>query len=224
MWQALVNGVASILVLCYDLTVSLGIPSYALAIVMLTLFIKIITYPLTYKQTHSMRSMQELQPKIKALQEKYRKNPEKLNQATMELYKDNKVNPMAGCFPLLIQMPILIALFQALQKFQYNDIGSAFLWIPHLKDPDPTYIVPLLVAVTTFLQTKFTTPNTNVEGQAAMTQKMMLYTMPIFIGYISIKFPAGLGIYWIFFSIFGTLQMLYIYRHPTMKKGEVGRK
>lgn len=224
MWQALVNGVASILVFFYDLTVSLGIPSYALAIVMLTLLIKIITHPLTYKQTHSMKSMQELQPKIKELQEKYRKNPEKLNQATMELYKDNKVNPMAGCLPLLIQMPILIALFQALQKFQYNDIGAAFLWIPHLKDPDPTYIIPILVGVTTFLQTKLTTPNTNVEGQAALTQKMMLYTMPIFIGYISIKFPAGLGIYWIFFSIFGTLQMLYIYRQPTIKKGEVGKK
>lgn len=224
MWQAIVDGVASILVYLYDLTVSIGIPSYGLAIILLTLLVKIITYPLTAKQTYSMKGMQELQPKIKELQEKYKKNPEKLNQATMELYKEHKVNPLAGCFPLLIQMPILLALFQALQKFQYKDIGSAFLWIPHLKDPDPLYIIPVLVGLTTYLQSKLTTPSGSMEGSAASTQKVMLYFMPLFIAYISIKFPAGLGLYWIFFSIFGTLQMLYIYKRPSYKKGGVAKK
>ncbi|MCR4440571.1 MAG: YidC/Oxa1 family membrane protein insertase [Peptococcaceae bacterium] len=225
MWQALVDFVASILRYLYDFTVSIGIPSYGLAIILLTLIIKVVLYPLTQKQMYSMKKMQELQPKVNEIQKKYKKNPEKANQAIMELYKEHKANPMSGCFPLLLQMPILIALFQALQKFQYKDLGASFLWIPHLKNPDPYYIIPVLVAVTTYMQSKLTTPATNTNtGPAANTQKMMLYFMPIFIGYISINFPSGLGLYWIFFSIFGTIQQMYINRQPDLQKGEAGGK
>lgn len=224
MWNALVNGIAAILRYLYEFTVTIGVPSYALAIIILTLMIKIVLYPLTHKQMHSMKKMQEIQPKIAEVQAKYKKNPEKANQAVMEIYKENKVNPMSGCFPLLLQMPILIALFTALRSFQYEDLGSSFLWIPHLKDPDPIYIIPVLVGITTYLQTKLTTPNTGSESAAASTQKTMLYVMPLFIGYISMKFPAGLGLYWIFFSIFGTVQQMYINRQPALQKEGMGDK
>lgn len=225
MWGALVDFVASILAYLYDLTVAIGLPSYGLAIILLTLLIKIITYPLTYKQMYSMRKMQEIQPLVAEIQKKYKKSPEKANKEIMKLYQEHKANPMSGCLPLLVQMPILIALFQALQKFEYMGEGSSFLWIEHLKNPDPTYAIPVLVALTTFLQTKFTTPaNPDPNAPGASTQKMMLYFMPLFIGYISMNFPAGLGIYWIFFSVFGTLQQLYINRRTGIKKGEVGNQ
>lgn len=223
MWQTLVSGIQTVLSYFYNITVSMGIPSYGLAIIFLTLLLKIVLYPLSYKQMHSMKKMQDIQPQVKEIQEKYKKTPEKANQAIMELYKTNQVNPMAGCLPLLVQMPILIALFQGLRDYQYADLGSSFLWIPHLKNPDPMYIIPVLVAATTYLQSKYTTPSSG-DAASNQTAKMMLYFMPLFIGYISINFPAGLGLYWIFFSVFGTAQQLFINRQPAMQKGEVGGK
>lgn len=204
----------------------MGIPSYALAILLFTIIIKLVLYPLTHKQMHSMKKMQDVQPLIKSVQEKYKKNPEKANKEVMEIYKKHNINPMAGCLPLLVQMPILIALFRALSTFQYSDIGASFLWIPHLKDADPFYIIPALVALTTYLQSKLTMPagSSNTDATAASTQKTMLYIMPLFIGYISIRFPAGLGLYWIFFALLGTLQQMYINRQPAMKKEELGEQ
>ena len=220
MWQALVNGVAGILKFFYEITVTIGIPSYALAIFFLTLLFKLILYPLTNKQMKSMKSMQDIQPQIKELQEKYKKNPEKANQAIFDLYKKHKVNPMAGCLPLIIQMPILFALFQALQKFQYNDLGASFFWVPHLNNPDPHHIIPVIVALTTYLQSKLSMANNaNDNSQAAATQKTMLYFMPLMIGWFSMKFPVGLGLYWIFFVISVSFNSI-INRQPALGKGE----
>ena len=221
MWQSLVNGVAAFLGFLYDLTVSMGVPSYALAILFLTIILKIVLYPLSHKQMSSMKRMQEVQPKIKELQEKYKKNPEKANQEIFALYKKYNINPMSGCLPLLVQMPIIVALFQALQKFQYADLGASFFWIPHLKDPDPLMILPVLVGLATYLQSRVTSTNTD-NPQAAATQRMMLYFMPFLIGWMSMRFPAGLGLYWAFFSVLGALQQVLINRQPAMQKGEVG--
>lgn len=223
MWQALINGVAEILKFFYEITVTMGIPSYALAIFLLTVVIKLILYPLTQKQMKSMKSMQDIQPKIKEIQEKYKKNPEKANQAIMELYKKYNVNPLAGCLPILIQMPILLALFQALQKFQYADLGASFFWVPHLNSPDPYYIIPILVALTTYLQSKMSMAKTsNDNPQAAATQRTMLYFMPFLIGWMSMRFPAGLGLYWISFSVLSIVQQVMVNRQPAIGKGEVG--
>ena len=224
MWQTVVNAFAQGLQILYNFTVSIGIPSYALAIIFLTLIIKIVLYPLTYKQMYSMKKMQEVQPQITAAQAKYKKDPKKSQQALMEIYKENNINPLAGCLPLLIQMPILIALFQALRNFQYSDLGSAFFWVSHLKDPDPI-ILPVIVAATTFMQSKVSTPPSTGNASAASTQKMMLYFMPLMIGYMSTKFPAGLSLYWIGFNVFGALQQVYINRQKSsVKKGEVTGK
>ena len=171
-----------------------------------------------------MKRMQEVQPQIAEAQAKYKKNPQKSQQVVMEIYKENKINPLAGCLPLLVQMPILIALFQALRTFQYSALGASFLWVPHLKDPDPI-ILPIIVAATTFLQTKISAPPSTGNSSAASTQKTMLYFMPLMIGYMSTKFPAGLSLYWIWFNIFGTLQQVYINRQqPAVQKGEVTEK
>ena len=223
MWHTIVVGMQAIISFFYDLTVNMGIPSYALAITLFTLLVKIVLYPLFYKQVKSMAKTSEVQPEVKAIQERYKGNPEKANKEVMDLYKRRGVSPMSGCLPLLIQMPIIIALFQALRDFQYSDVGAGLLWIPHLKNPDPYYVIPLLVAATTYLQTKYSTSsNASADNPAmATTNKMMLYFMPIFIGFISKDFPAGLGIYWTLYSVFGTLQQLYINRKIAKAKGDI---
>jgi len=203
----LIGFVTNSLEWLYQVTVQIGIPSYALAIVLLTVIIKILLYPLTYKQMQSMKVMQELQPKIKELDKKYKNDPKKKQEAMMELYKKHGANPMSGCLPLLIQFPILIALFRGLQTFQPSNMEHYnFLWITDLSKADPTGIIlPVLVGLATFGQQYVTSPNANDP-----TQKTMLYAMPILFGFMTRSFPAGLALYWIVFSVVGALQQIYI--------------
>ena len=128
MWSSLINLVAQLLTLLYGIT-----HNYGIAIILLTIIIRVVLYPLMQKQMVSMREMQKIQPLMKAIQDKYKNDKERLNKELMALYKVHKVNPMSGCLPLLIQMPILILLFQTLRKFEYLDqagnISGGFLWI-----------------------------------------------------------------------------------------------
>ena len=215
LWQALVNGMSSLINWLYHLTVSAGIGSYGLAIILMTILIKIVLFPLTLKQMKSMTMMQQLAPKIKEIQEKYKgKDPQKMQQLIMELYKEHKVNPAAGCLPLLIQMPILIALYRALLKFKFVDPNHAsFLWIKNLSQiGDPYFILPVLAGLTTYFQTRMTT---NTQDQ---TQKMMLYTMPLFIAWITHTVPAGLGVYWVTFNLAGIIQQYFVNKQTLAMK------
>ena len=129
MWSSLIALATKLLTMLYGFT-----HNYGVAIILLTILIRLILYPLMQKQMVSMREMQKIQPLMKAVQEKYKNNKERLNKELMALYKEHKVNPMSGCLPLLIQMPILILLFQALRVFEYldpitNNIAGGFLWI-----------------------------------------------------------------------------------------------
>jgi len=205
----LVNGIAAIINWMYSLTISAHIASYGLAIILFTILLKIVLYPLTLKQMKSMYMMQRLGPKIKEIQSKYKgKDPKKMQEKVMELYKEHNVNPLSGCLPLLVQMPILIALFQTLRTFEYKELSHAgFLWIPNQSEMNnlfyfglPIPMLALLAAVTTFFQTRLTT---NMQDQ---TQKMMLFTMPLMIGYFAMKVPAGLALYWVTFNTLGILQ------------------
>ncbi len=184
----------------YALTQSMGMPSYGLAIIILTVIIKIILYPLTAKQIASTKAMSEMQPKIKALQEKYKDDKQTLNVKLSEMYKEHGINPLAGCLPLLVQMPIMIGIFYGIRDFNY--VGpSNFLWMQSIGEPDPYFILPVLSALTTFIQSKQTMPSTGDNPQG----KVMLYFMPLFIGYISFKFPAGLVLYW---TVMNTMQII----------------
>ena len=196
----------------YRLTVSLNIPSYALAIIMMTVLIKVALYPLTVKQMRSMSNMKAIQPEMDKIKNKYKnnENKEKMNKEVMDLYKKYNVNPAAGCLPLFIQMPILIGLFTALREFQFVNIEHAqFFWIDNLANPDPYIILPILVAVASFAQTKLSSPAAGGAGQNIV----LTYFMPLFIGYVSIKFPAGLCLYWVFFNGLGVFQQMLINRH-----------
>jgi len=129
LWSSLGDILANIIVFSYSFT-----HNYGIAIVLMTIFIRVALYPLMQKQMVSMREMQKIQPLMKAVQDKYKNDKERLNKELMALYKEHKVNPMSGCLPLIIQMPILILLFQVLRKFEYLDsagkIAGGFLWIP----------------------------------------------------------------------------------------------
>ena len=166
--------------------------------------------------------MQLVKPKIQQLQKKYKNNKEKLNQELMKLYQQYDINPAAGCLPLLIQMPILSGLFTVLRDFTFEPVEHAkFFWVANLSNPDPYYILPILVGIATYVQSKLSLAKATTASNNSMNL-MMLYFMPIFIAYISIQFPAGLSLYWVVFNILGVVQQIIINRQPLTE--EVERK
>lgn len=189
------NIVQQVIIFLYSLTDAMGVPNYGLAIVIMTVIVKLILYPLTKKQIESTKAMMSIQPKMKEIQEKYKDDKQRLNMELANLYKNEGVNPLAGCLPLLIQMPIMIGIFYGIRDFSYAG-PTNFLWMENISNPDPMYILPILSAVTTFIQSKQTMPDTS-----SPQNKIMLYFMPLFIGYISLTFPAGLVIYWVVMNI-----------------------
>ncbi len=208
LFQSLVNAMTSLTHWLYEFTNSIGVPSYGLAIILLTILIKLVLFPLNQKQMLSLKHMQEIQPKIKEIQEKYKnKDPQKMQQKIMEMYKEHNVNPMAGCLPMIVQMPILIALYRSLLHIQFKNVEHAgFFWINTLSDKDPFFILPLLAGVTTYMQTKLTSSTTD------QTQRMMLYMMPVFLAWISLTLPSGLVLYWVMFNILGFAQQFFVNR------------
>ena len=197
----------------HSLTDMAGVGSYGLAIILLTVIIKMILYPLTVKQVKSMKAMQDLSPKMKKIQEKYKDNPQVMQQKVGALYKEAGVNPLAGCLPLIIQMPILMGMYYALYNFTYPSPEAAqFLWLPSMSQADPLYILPVLSAFTTFLQQKMTTTEMNQQ------MKVMMVVMPLFIGWISLTFPSGLVLYWVTMNVVQIAQQWWMYRGEDTKK------
>ena len=207
----------------YDITLVLGIPSYGIAIILVGVALKLVVLPLTIKQVKAMRMMQKLQPEIQEIQKKHKNNPQKAQQMIMEVYKKHKANPLSGCWPILIQMPIFISLFFALRVFfepgqapYYVDLGNvSFLWLDNLGAPDPTFILPVLVAAATFLQQKITM---SISVQQHPIQNVLLYTLPLVVGFVSLQFPSALALYWLTFSIVGALEQLFIRRFADKKE------
>lgn len=196
LFQTVINFMAGIIT-----TLFMWTHSYAVAIILLTIGIRIIIMPLYQRQMISMKRMQEIQPKIKQLQEKFKGEPQRLNQAQMDLYREFKINPLSGCLPMVIQLPLLWTIYAALVHFKY--VGpSGFLWIPSLSGVDHLYILPILAAVTTFWQTRISTPTTGDKTQQILTSVLL----PVFIGYMSTRFPAGLALYWVVSNLFAIAQ------------------
>ena len=191
----------------YSVTSAAGLESYGFPIILLTILIKLVTYPLTVKQVKSMKAMQDIQPKMKKIQEKYKHDPQMLQQKTGELFREAGVNPLAGCLPLLVQMPILMGMYYALFNFTFPSAeAAAFFWLPSMSEPDPYYILPVLSAATTFLQQKMT--SSEMTGQ----MKIMMTVMPLFIGWISLTFPSGLVLYWVTMNVVQIIQQWWMYR------------
>lgn len=188
--------------------------SYGIAIILLTLVIKMITLPLTFSQTKMTKKMALLNPELEELKKKYKNNPEKLNRETMELWRKHNINPASGCLPMALQLPFFIAFFGMLRNYVYTG-PDQFLWLK-LAMPDPLYIMPILAAVTTYIQMKQTTS----AGDA--TQKSMLMFMPVMIGMVSLRFVAGLTLYWVASNVFTIIQQ-YLVPGSAAVKGDAGK-
>jgi YidC/Oxa1 family membrane protein insertase len=219
--------------------------NFVLAIAGLTILIRLITLPLNMKQQRSMMRTQEIQPQINAIQKKYRDNPQKM-QEEFKRIGYNPADTLSGCLPTLIQFPILIGLYQSItivlgttpqslfelvpRVYSFIDltalipVANKFAWL-NLSQPDPFFILPIIVFASMFLQQKLLTP-TPPKGQTAqdnpaagMTQSM-LYTMPLMFGFFSLQFPSGLSIYFILANIIGIAQGLYMKRITDREKAE----
>ena len=207
LFAPIIHILQTILGAFYSVTSAAGLESYGFPIILLTILIKLVTYPLTVKQVKSMKAMQDIQPKMKKIQEKYKHDPQMLQQKTGELFREAGVNPLAGCLPLLVQMPILMGMYYALFNFTFPSAeAAAFFWLPSMSEPDPYYILPVLSAATTFLQQKMT--SSEMTGQ----MKIMMTVMPLFIGWISLPFPSGLVLYWVTMNVVQIVQQWWMYR------------
>lgn len=207
------------------------VKNWGAAIILLTFLINIVLYPLSVKSLKSMREMQALQPKIEALRETYKDNPQKLNREIMELYRKHKVNPMGGCLPILLQMPVFFALYQVLMK-SIEIRGAAFLWIKDLSRPDRLItfnfhipflgnelnILPILMAVGMVFQQKLSTPKratpSGTADQYAQQQKMMATIMPLMFGVLFYRLPSGLVLYWLTNTLLTMIEQgLFLKKH-----------
>lgn len=190
--------------------------NYGLAIVIVTILARLVLVPLNVKQLKSSKAMQDIQPKIKELQQKYSskdaETQKKLQEEQMALFQEHGVNPLAGCLPLFIQMPILIAMYHAIMRTTAISQGD-FLWF-QLGAPDPFYILPLIAGGATFLQQKLMMAD-NPSGQNPQ-MKMMLYVMPLMITVFAIFFPSALALYWVVGNVFMVAQTILI-RKPMMQ-------
>lgn len=228
MWQTLVVGpLSGALSFLAEQFGALGLPyAWGFAIVALTVIIKAITLPLAVRQVQSTKRMQEVQPQLQALQKKYAGNKERLAQEQMKLYKEAGVNPLGGCLPSLVQLPIWIGLYQALLYLANNDLlAGGFFWLPDLSFPNPEVgtswlwpasaanphflgwpvtvgylVLPILTVVTQLITQKLMTPTSSQPGAGAMNSVMMM--MPFMFGFFALTFPSGLALYWVTSNIF----------------------
>jgi len=197
--------------------------NYGVAIMLLTIIVRVIFWPITHKGTESMRKMQALQPQLKEIREKFKDNPQRMQQETMAFYKENKVNPMGGCLPMFVQIPVFIALFVVLRS-AIELRFSKFLWISDLSAPENLFagmipivgslnILPLLMSATMILQQKMT-PSAGDPQQ----QKMMAIMMPIMMLFFFYTMPSGLVLYWTTSNLIMIAQMMIKKQKPVPVK------
>jgi len=213
---------------------------FGLAVIALTVSIRLILYPLMIKAIKSQKALSELQPKIQEIQQKYKGEREKQAQATMELYQKAKINPLGGCLPLLVQLPILIALYRVFWKgLQPEAMANLYSFVSHPGAINPTFlgiinlgeaslVLAVLAGIAQFFQTKMVTPKmkkSKQKGQmgqfSEVMQKQMLYFFPIFTVFILWRMPAAIGLYWIVTALFSILQQYLVFKKPSKENPQL---
>ena len=230
-WSGFVGFLQSVLLTFYSWTGNGGI-----AIILFTVLARLIILPLTIKSIQSSRKMQELQPQVKEIQRKYGKDPQKLQEETAKLYREYKVNPVGGCLPMVLQLPIFFGVYQAVihltsvsvaevaagamikvlnesgvnvaYQVGQSQLRGGFLWIPDLGQPDPLYILGVLSLVFQLIVQLMAMPRVQDAQQKAMSQSMLI--LPLMFAYIGFTFPAGAVLYWVVGSILSMLQQYVI--------------
>jgi len=178
--------------------------NYGLAIIVITVILKILFFPLTHKSYKSMKEMQKLQPKMQELKEKFKDDRDAMNRAVMELYKTHKVNPLGGCLPMIVQIPVFFGLYKALMFSIELRHAPFYFWLQDLSAKDPYYVTPVIMGATMFIQQKMTP--TNMDPIQA---KMML-ALPVVFTFMFLNFPSGLVLYWLVNNILTIAQQAYI--------------
>jgi YidC/Oxa1 family membrane protein insertase len=201
------------------------IPNWGVSIILVTLVTKIVFLPLTFKSSDSMARMASLNPKIAEIRAKYKDKPERMNQEMAELYKKEKVNPLSGCLPLLLQIPIFFSLYNLFNS-HFELRGAMFIpgWIPDLSVAESVYdlpfsflgidairLLPLIMLGTQILSTKFTQPP-SADGASGAQMKLLNYAMPVVFLFMLYNMPAGLTLYWTVQNILSIVQQVYINR------------
>jgi len=199
-WGYLSVGLTKLLIFFYSFT-----HNYGIAIILLTLLIYGLLSPLTFKQFESMQKMQVIQPEIQAIQKKFKKDPKKLQVEIMKVYSKHKVNPMSGCLPMIIQLPIIFILYRALLSFPFYE-NPSFLWISNLGKPD----IPLLLALggTMFLQQRVSQKLQATSQQQGIGKMMQFF--PLFLIVILWSLPSGVMLYWFTSTLFSVVQQFFI--------------
>ena len=204
-----------VLIWIHDALASIGLGrqwTWGLSIIGLTIIVRLIMFPLTWKQYKSSRAMQALAPHIKELQKKHKGDRATLQQETMKLYQEHRVNPFASCLPLILQLPVFFALYWTIKGTDYLPKSETlalatapFLWLPHLGKPDPYYVLLVIYIVTQLISTELMlTPQTD------KTQKMMMRAMPVMFVFFLKNFPSGLFVYWVTTNLWTIGQQLII--------------
>ena len=214
--KILEDAVVFILEKIADAVGHLGVPGkFGIAIIIITILMRIVVFPLTLKQEKSMKKMRELQPEMDKIKEKYKDNPQEYQKRVSEIYKENNVNPLGGCLPLLIQLPVFVALYYAFSgKTIPND--ATFLWF-NLKQPDKLFmmgnfafnLLPILNTGVTYLQQKMMSGAT--QGQEGSNQlQSMMYTMPLMMLFLFYRMPSGVTLYYLVSGVLSLAQQYII--------------
>lgn len=197
--------------------------NYVFGIVLLTLLVRIVLLPLGIMQARSMQKMAKVSPRQKELQKMHRGNPKVLQAEIAKLYKEEGVNPASGCLPILLQIPVMYGLFDVLRSYPYGAHMGLFVW-QNLARPDSTYILPILVAVSTFFMQRQAMAMTPSQPGMESSQRMMLWMMPLVFGYVASRFPAGLSIYYVVSNIFQIGQTTVLLRGVASGGGAGGAR
>lgn len=192
------------------------IPVWGWTLIAFSVILKALLYPVTHKSFESTSKMQKIQPQVKEIQAKYKNDPQTMNAEMQKVYKEHGVSPFGGCLWMLIQMPILFALYPLL-RYNINLRQSEFMWLPDLSEPDPLFILPIVMAIFMFVQQRLAMPSKeklekmDEKQQAAMqSQKMMMYIMPVMMFFIFRSLSSGLVLYWTVFNIISVVQQRII--------------
>ena len=178
--------------------------NYGIAIIIITVILKALFFPLTHKSYKSMKGMQKIQPEMNKIREKYKNDRDAMNKAVMELYRDHKVNPLGGCLPMVVQIPVFFALYKALMFSIELRHAPFFFWITDLSDKDPYYVTPVIMGITMFVQQKMT------PSQMDPVQAKMMLALPVVFTFMFLSFPSGLVLYWLVNNILTIGQQMYI--------------
>jgi len=178
--------------------------NYGIAIIIITIILKALFFPLTHKSYKSMKGMQKIQPEMNKIREKYKDDRDGMNRAVMELYRDHKVNPLGGCLPMVVQIPVFFALYKALMFSIELRHAPFFLWIADLSDKDPYYVTPIIMGITMFVQQKMT------PSQMDPLQQKMMLALPVVFTFMFLSFPSGLVLYWLVNNVLTIGQQMYI--------------